>query len=167
MPGEDYGKATGAPSRIAIGGVDRRVAKLGPRIYGELTQFLKSYVPDPRLKAAEILAKLPGVSNEVGLRIWEDFQEEAAAWPPSLDSLEGNVLLTTTYEGAKQVIWSLLRHHDAAMTPEEAGRLAETVTIEEVAELIRLAMPERDFSPKSPGDRATATSTPDRGPVPA
>lgn len=149
MAAEDYGKAVGAPSRITLGGVDYRVSKQGPRIYGELQQFLKSCVPDPRLKAAEILRELPNVPNEIGLRIWEEFSQQAEDWPPSLESAEGNMLLTTTFEGARQVIYSLLRQHDASMTMEKAGQIAESITSDEVAELIRLSMPERSFDPKS------------------
>jgi hypothetical protein len=163
MASEDYAKAVGAPSRITLGGVDYQVAKQGPRIFGELQAFLKSFSPDPRLKAAEILAALPNIANEVGLRIWDDFQREAEDWPPTLESAQGNLILCTTFEGARQVVWSLLRQHAAGMTWEKAGEIAERVTHAEINELIALSMPERDFVPKDPG---TPTEE-DRGPVPS
>lgn len=164
MSTDDYGKDVAAPTRVMIGGVDYRVAKLGPRIMGELTQFLKSFVPDPRLKAAEILRDLPAVPNEIGLRIWEDFCREAESWPPTLDSYEGNMILTTTLEGAKQVVWSLLRKHDASMTMQKAEQIAESMTHDDISRLLMACQPERTFDPNSPG---APTTTEDRGPVPA
>lgn len=162
---DDYGKAAAAPSRITLGGVDYRVAKQGPRIYGELTQFLKSFVPDPRLKAKELLAAIPPDAvalKDVALRIWEDLSREAENWPPSLESFEGNQILTTTHEGATQVVYSLLRRHNADITLERARSIADDITAAEIAEMIRLSMPEPTFDPKSP-----AGTTTDRGPVPA
>ena len=157
---EDYGKATGAPSHIVLNGVSYRVAKQGPRIYGELSQFLKSYVPDPRLKAKEIIAGLP---DAVALEIWKEFSGEAKDWPPTVDSFEGNRIFTATLEGATAVVWALLRKHNASLTQEKAREIAEDLTSDQVGELIRLSEPEQDFSPKGPaGPEAT-----DRGPVPA
>jgi hypothetical protein len=144
---EDFGKAVGAPSRITLGGVDYVVAKQGPRIYGELQQFIKSFVPDPRVKAKEIIAGLP---DAVALEIWREYSEEAKDWPLSLDSAAGNLILTTTQEGARQVVWSLLRRHNGSLTREKADEIADDLTMEQVSELIRLSMPEGAFDPKSP-----------------
>lgn len=155
----DYGKDTAAPNHITLSGVTYRVAKQGPRIYGELQQFLKGHVPDPRLKAREIIRDLP---DAVALRIWQDFQDEARDWPPALYSLEGNMILTTTLEGATQVVYSLLRKHNAEITMDRARAIAEDMTTDQVNELIRLSMPEPDFDPKS----EPTPTTEDRGPVP-
>lgn len=162
---DDYGKAVAAPSTITLGGVTYRVAKQGPRVYGELQQFLKAHVPDPRLKAAEILAAIPPDAmalKDVALEIWREFSEEARDWPPSLHSVEGNLILTTTHEGATQVVYTLLRRHCAEMTREKAAEIAADLDAAQVNELIRLSMPEPTFDPKSPGPATT-----DRGPVPA
>lgn len=157
---EDFGRATAAPSTIELDGVTYRVAKLGPRIYGELQQFLKGFVPDPRLKAKEIIRELP---DAVALKIWQDFQEEAKDWPPSLHSFEGNLILTTTVEGAAAVVWALLRKHAPGLTQAKAREIAEGLSMAEVNELIRLSMPEPTFDPKSP---TPTTTTEERGPVP-
>ncbi len=151
---DDYGKAVAAPSTITLNGVTYRVAKQGPRIFGELQQFLKSYVPDPRMKAKEIIRDLP---DAVALEIWKEYSEEAKDWPPTLDSREGNLILTTTHEGAAMVVFLLLGKY-TAMTMEEARRIAADLESGQINELIGLSMPEIDFDPKGPADR---------GPVPA
>lgn len=155
---DDYGKATAAPSHITLDGVSYRVAKQGPRVYGELQQFLKSHVPDPRAKAKELCAGLP---DAVALRIWTDLSEEAKDWPPSLHSFEGNLILTTTLEGATQVVWTLLRRHQPSLTMERAREIAADLDTSQINELIRLSMPEEAFDPKA---QPTST-TEDRGPV--
>jgi hypothetical protein len=152
---DDYGRDVAAPSTITLNGVTYRVAKNGPRIFGELSQFLKSYVPDPRLRAKEIIRDLP---DAVALEIWKEYSEEARYWPPTLESVEGNTILVTTIEGATQVVYSLLRKHHGEMTIEKARAIAEDLTTGQVSEMIRLSMPEADFDPKGPADR---------GPVPA
>jgi hypothetical protein len=155
---DDYGRAVAAPSAITLNGVTYRVAKQGPRIFGELQQFLKGYVPDPRIRAKEIIRDLP---DAVALEIWREFSEEAKDWPPTLTSREGNLILTTTLEGAAMVIFLLLGKH-APMTMEKAREIAADLETGQINELIRLSMPEPDFDPKGRPDPETA----DRGPVP-
>jgi hypothetical protein len=156
---DDYAKAVAAPPSIVLGGVTYRVSRQGPRIYGELQQFLKSHVPDPRIMAKDLCRDLP---DAVALQVWRDLCEEAKDWPPSLESHEGNLILTTTLEGSTQVVYTLLRRHCAEMTLERARSIAEDITTEQVGELIRLSMPEPNFDPKARPDPTTT----DRGPVP-
>lgn len=155
---EDYGRITAAPPTIVLGGVSYLVSKQGPRIHGEIQQAVKAAFPDPRLMARELCRDVP---ESVGLRIWMDLCEQAKDWPPALESFEANAFLTTTKEGALAVIWALLRRQNAGLTFAKAEEIAEDITTAEVAELIRLSMPEPDFLPKAP-----TAPTEERGPVP-
>ena len=156
---EDYAKATAAPRPIRIGGADYRVGKYNPRDLGDLTAWLKSVSPDPRLKAKELCAGLP---DAVALEVWRELSDEARDWPPGLTSYEGNNLLVMTYEGNVQVIWVSLRRHNPGFTMEHARKMAQDITLDEINELIRLGFPEPTFDPKS-----TPGATTDRSPVPA
>lgn len=154
---EDYAKAAASPGFITIGEVQYRVAKFGPRSLGDLQAWLKSQVPDPRLKAREICA---GLSDAVALEVWREFSTEAMGWPPSIDTIEGNKLLTMTHEGAAQVAFALLRKHNPAVDMAKARELADSMDSAQINELIRLGFPEANFDPKGP------TPETERGPVP-
>lgn len=155
---EDFARVTAAPPTILLGGTSYLVSKQGPRIHGEIQTAVKKAFPDPRMMAKELC---PGLPDPVAKQIWLDLSEEARDWPPSLDSWKANQFLTMTHEGATAVVWALLRRANASLTFEKAQTIADDITAEEVAELIRLSMPEPDFVPKAQG----TPTTEDRGPV--
>jgi hypothetical protein len=142
---EDYAKATAAPRFITIGEKEYRVGKYGPRDIGDLEAWLKTQVPDPRLKARTLCEGLP---DAVALEIWRDLSMEAASWPPSIDSRQGNKLLIETWEGNAMVVWVSLRRHNGGFTLEDAKRL--TKDDDSLAtQVVTLSQPEPDWSPKA------------------
>jgi hypothetical protein len=142
---DDYAKATAAASFIEIGDVTYRVGKFGPRDIGDLEAWLKSQVPDPRLAAKDLCAGLP---DAVAKEVWTDLSMEAANWPPSVDSRQGQKLLTQTWDGNAMLLWVSLRRHNASFSLEDAKRL--TKTDDEIAiKVMLLAFPEATFDPKS------------------
>lgn len=156
---DDYAKATGAPGFFVHEGISYRVAKFGPRALGDLQAWLKTQVPDPRLMARDLIRDLP---DAVALEIWRDLSAEAQNWPPSVFSPAGQELLTTTSDGAAQVVHVLLRQHNPTVDAARARQIADTLSVEDISELMGLAFPERDFRPKGQPDPPTE----DRGPVP-
>ncbi len=104
-----------------------------------------------------------GLSDAVAIAIWRDLADEAKDWPPSIESREGNRLLLMTYAGNARLLWVALRRHNPGITQETASKLAEHITLEEVAALTRLGFPEETWDPK-----ATPATEPaeNRGPVP-
>jgi hypothetical protein len=143
---DDFAKATAAGTPVAIGGVSYRVAKFGPRSYGDLNAWLKAQKPDPRTLAKELCA---GLSDAVAIEIWRDLKDEAQDWPITVDTYQGNMLLTTTSEGAAQVVWVTLRQYQPDVTLQRAAEIARDMTVEEVGLLIRAALPEPTHDPKA------------------
>jgi hypothetical protein len=157
---DDYAKDTASPSTINLGGTIYQVGKFGPRALGDLQAYLKRVVPDPRLMARELCRDM---SDAVAAEIWRDLSAEARDWPPAIDSHQGNMLLTTTSEGAAQVVWVLLRRHNPTVDLARATEIAADLDTEQINELIRLGWPQANFAPKDPG---TSTEETNRGPVP-
>lgn len=142
---EDYAKATAAPAFIMIGDVRYRVGKIGPRDKGDLEAYIKSQVPDPRLLAKELCAGLP---DAVAIEVWRDLSMEAANWPPDLASRVGNKILIETWEGNAQLLYVILRRHNANFTIDDAR--AFTKNDDELAEqAFFMSLPEPTFDPKA------------------
>ena len=143
---DDYAKATSAPGFITINGKEYRVGKFGPRDLGDIEAWLKSQVPDPRLMARELCAGLP---DAVAIEVWRDLSMEAANWPPSLETRQGNKLLTQTHEGHAILLYVALKKHNASFTLEMARHI--TADDQEIALVVsKMAQPEETFDPKSP-----------------
>lgn len=143
---EDYAIATAAPRQVMIQGSLYLVGKFRPRDLGDLGSWLKSQVPDPRLKARDICA---GLSDAVALEAWKELSEEAKDWPPSVTSPAGNQLLLLTHEGNSQLLFVALRRHNKSVDMEAARRIAEDATIEEIIAVLNAGFPEDLFAPKS------------------
>lgn len=144
MP-EDYAKAVGAAMMLTINGREYQVSKFTPRDIGDIQAWLKSEIPDPRLEARKMLDGLP---DAVAISIWRTMAEEAKNWPPTLGDERANQLLTTSTEGVARLIWVTLRKHNG-IDLEKARELANTIEIDEVNELVRLASPESADVPKA------------------
>jgi uncharacterized Fe-S radical SAM superfamily protein PflX len=68
-----------------------------------------------------------------------------------VETYQGNMLLTTTSEGAAQVVWVTLRQYQPDVTLQRAAEIARDITVEEVGMLIRAALPEPTHDPKAGG----------------
>ena len=147
MP-DDFARATASGMPVTIAGKQYLAGKYTPRDLGDLQAWLKTQKPDPRLRIRELCA---GLSDGVAIRIWEDLQDEAQDWPPSLSSAEGNMILLSCHEGAAMIAWVSLRRHTPSVDLAEARRIAMDITGDELGELIRLGFPEPTLSPKSEG----------------
>lgn len=143
---DDYAKATAAGSPITIQGQQYRASKYGPRDLGDLQAWLKLQKPDPRTLAKELCAGLPDV---VALQIWRDLSDEAQDWPLSMEHPEGNRLLLTTTDGATQVIWVTLRRYQPEIDLVAAGKLALTISQDELNTLASLGFPGANHDPKA------------------
>jgi hypothetical protein len=149
---DDYAKAAASPRTVTIGEVAYKVSKFGPRDLGDLQAWLKSQIPDPRLMAKELCA---GLSDAVALEIWRDLSQEAQDWPPTITSQEGNRLLMVTHEGNAQVLLVALRRHQAGFNIEQARKIAETISLDEITSVLNAGFPEPTFDPKDPAESTT------------
>jgi hypothetical protein len=135
---EDFSRATGQPKSIILDGCSYKVAKLNPRIVGELTAWLKTVVPNPKQEALEYMK---GQSDEVAKHIWSGACAEAAYWPPDITSDEGRKHLLLNANGQVELLYALLHKHAADFTREKAAQLAERLEIEDFGNILSLSLP--------------------------
>ena len=145
--GYDMGRAVASPELVQIGEAKYMVSKLTARDMGDLQQFVKSKCPDPRLMARELCVGVPDV---VALEIWRDLSDQAKDWPPQFGSMAATEVLNFTSEGIGYLLWVHLRRYNKHVDINEASRLAESVTDEEVNAVVRAAMPTPTFTPELP-----------------
>lgn len=149
---DDFAKATARPGFVTIADTEYRVSKFGPRDLGDLQAWLKAQIPDPRLMARELCA---GLSDTVALEIWRELSEEAKLWPPSVASSQGNEMLMLTYEGNVQLLTVALRRHNPGLDSAKIRAIAETISIDEIANVLSAGFPEDAFVPKAIPETAT------------
>jgi len=137
MASDDYAKATGSPSSIRINGSEYRVSKFTPRDIGDLQQWLKEQIPDPKVEARKLLEGLP---DAVAIEIWKTQAEAAKDWPPTIGDDRAQDLLVTTSEGSARLLWVTLRKHNQ-VDLEKARALAQEAEIETIQQVVRLASP--------------------------
>ena len=143
---DDFARATGAPISLVLAGKEYLVYKLRPRDLGELEAWMKSVTPDPRLEVARLLKDVP---EEVGKHMWDSACAEARDnWPPRFDTMEGQRLLSTA-EGEARIVHQILKRGLAGFTLEAARDLAEQLSAEDIAALMRAAGPGEPGDPKS------------------
>ena len=135
---EDFARDTGQPKTITLDGCDYKVAKLTPRMLGELTEWLKSKVPNPKKEALEYMK---GQSDEVAKHIWTGACAEAIDWPPDITSDLGRSHLIFSFDGQVKLLTVLLRKHAADFTEAKASELADRLSIDDFGKLMALALP--------------------------
>jgi hypothetical protein len=151
--GFDMSRAVGSPTPVMIGEAQYLVSKLTARDMGDMQEFVKSKCPDPRLMARELCAGLPDI---VALEVWRSLAEEAKDWPPELGSYKARDILNFTSDGIAYQVWVFLRKHNKQVDREEARRIAETITDEDMTTLMVAANPAPKFTPQLPGDGGPA-----------
>jgi hypothetical protein len=154
---DDFGRATAAPGSLRINGREYLVSRFTPRDIGDLQQFMKEILPDPRSRVRELIRDLP---ESVALQVWKDMNAEARDWPPSFGSEQSTSILTTTFEGNARLLWVTLRKHNPGFDLNAARELAGVVEFEDINRIIALASPESAGDPKAgKTDPTTATAT--------
>ncbi len=146
MAAEDYARATDSTQTVEIDGKSWQVSRLTPRDMGDLQQFLREQIPNPRLLARDLCA---GMSDEVAKHIWDDLNEEYRTWPPSFGTAEANRHLLHTLEGNARLLWVVLRRTHRNVDLERARELALDVDLEKINEVVSKALPEYARDPKA------------------
>lgn len=133
---------------VQVQGQTYPIGRFTPRDLDELQEWLNEAVPDPRAKAIEMCRGLP---DAIALQVWADISIEARSWPPRIDGIEGNRLLTMTHEGASRVIWTLLRRASPSLDLAASRSLAEVFSLDDLIRLIAMGLPSRP-APSLSGD---------------
>lgn len=149
----DFSRVTAAPATFVVEGKNYLVGQMTPRAVGDLQQFLKEQVKDPRLAVRPLMEGLP---DAVQIAMWQEACADAKTCVPDLGSDE-SMLMLLTEEGQARVLWVAFRRHNAGFTLDTAREISQRyeMTREELAELLRLMAPDQVGDPKAP----TATET--------
>lgn len=158
----DLAQATSAPEEITLGGNPFRVRLLTMREWGSVSAFIKKECPSPVTRAFIGIqqAKDEGspLDAEVEERILDRAERAAINWPPRLGSEAWFDALTSIDGGDAKLLFEVVSKTDLALTLEAAAALAEKVTREEWADLIRVAL--YGTHPRPKDEAATETPGP-------
>jgi hypothetical protein len=144
---DDYSRACASPRTIEILGKRYLVGKLTPRGMGDLQAYLKDAVPDPRIKARELME---GLSDPVQIHIWNQAVEDAKHWPPAIQSEAGTELLLSE-EGQARFLWVMLRQHNPGFTLERAREITREweMSAEDMGQFLGKSQPGELGDPKA------------------
>lgn len=149
-PGDDFAVVSAAPVEADLAGRRYLVSKMTPRRMGRLQAALNAVVPDPRDAARKFMEGLP---DAVAIHVWNRACEDARGWPVSIGSPEGVSALLASPDGVATFLEVLLAGANAGFDRRAAEALAEVVTHDELAALMRAMAPGDPNGPK-----ATATA---------
>jgi hypothetical protein len=159
----DLATATNAPEEITLGGKTYRVRLLTMRERGIIQAFLKSRLQSPNTRAAIAIqqAKDAGtpLDRPIEDRIWERAEMAALTWPPRFGSAAWFDAVDGIEGGWEQVLFEVLSKVDLDFTLDKAGELAPSVTMDEWADLIRVAFWGTPPAPKK-ADASPTTASP-------
>jgi hypothetical protein len=179
----DLAVATGVPEEITLAGKTYRARLLSMRERGVLQAFLKQHLQSPNTRAAIAIqqAKDAGtpLDRPIEDRIWERAEVAATTWPPRFGSPAWFDAVDGIEWGWEHVLFEVVSKVDPGFTLDQAEKLAPSVTMDEWADLIRVAFwgtppaPKKDASPTtaSPsgttGTGSSASSTTNTGSTPS
>lgn len=138
----DLIRATNPERTVTIDGRDFRVAKIGPREFGELQQWLADNTPNPKDEARRYMEGLP---EAVQIHMWDKALDASRDWPPQLSGNPSALQqLLTSDSGQTAFLYAILRKTTPGITRDEAARLAGTLGFGDLVNLWESVMPEGD-----------------------
>jgi hypothetical protein len=156
----DLAVAAGVPEEVTLAGKTYRVRLLTMREKGVLQAFLKSKLQSPVTRAAIAIqqAKDAGtpLDRPIEDRIWERAEVAALTWPPRFGSAAWFDAVDGIEGGWEQVLFEVLSKVDLDFTLDKANELAPSVTMDEWADLVRVAFWGTPPAPKN-GEAASPT----------
>jgi hypothetical protein len=157
----DLAVAAGVPEEVTLAGKPFRVRLLSMRERGVLQAFLKQHLQSPVTRAAVAIqqAKDAGtpLDRPIEDRIWERAEAAALTWPPRFGSTAWFDAVDNIEGGWERVLFEVLGKTDPGFTQEEADGLAPSVTMDEWADLIRVAFWGTPPAPKNGASPTTAS----------
>jgi hypothetical protein len=155
----DLAVASGVPEEVTLGGKPYRVRLLTMRERGIIQAFLKSKLQSPVTRTAIAIQEAKDAGHPLDLAIenrMHDRAEMAAlTWPPRFGSAAWFDAVDGIEGGWEQVLFEVVSKVDLDFTIERADALAPRVTMDEWANLIRVA-----FWGTPPAPKNGATPTP-------
>lgn len=144
---KDLAIPSGSNRQILVNGKTYMVPKFTPSILGQINNWLKDLVPNPKDEARR---RMEGLSDAVALAMWSDAVQEAKEWPPMLATADGNRLLMQ-YNGMPVLIHALLSKANRDVTREESEQIVDAIGLDGVNHILELAGMEIK-EPPTPGD---------------
>jgi hypothetical protein len=158
----DLAVAAGVPEEVTLGGKTYRVRLLSMRERGVIQAFLKQHLQSPNTRAAIAIqqAKDAGtpLDRPIEDRIWERAEVAATTWPPRFGSTAWFDAVDNIEWGWERVLFEVVSKVDPGFTQEEADKLAPSVTMDEWADLIRVAFWGTPPAPKKAAQPPTTAS---------
>jgi hypothetical protein len=157
----DLATATNAPEEITLGGKAYRVRLLTMRERGILQAFVKSKLVSPvtRVGTAYDEAAAAGTpfSKATKDELYARAEIAATTWPPRFGSTAWFDAVDNIEGGWERVLFEVLSKVDPGFTQEQADELAPSVTMDEWADLIRVAFWGTPPAPKNGASPTTAS----------
>lgn len=155
-------QATGTPASVTLAGVEYPIRQLSHAEWAPLQAWLKRAVPSPLVEATRAIRELEQsgeLTESARSMLLANAHHEARLWPPRAGSSHWFDALGAVEGGAAQVVRAILAAGGTPVPLDEAGRIFEAASVEEIG-----AMWAQALHGDTPGPKATAGTT---GPTPA
>jgi hypothetical protein len=144
------------PISLILGGKEYRIGRIRPRDIGNLENWFKEVVPNPRSEARKAMEGLP---VEVQIHIWDEASREARHWPPRFGDEIGQELIRTS-EGIARLVHLSISQSVAGFTLDDARDLANEMDFDELARFLKAIFPDAEDDTEAPGSGPKAESGP-------